>query len=356
MNILVIGKFSPDQFGFHIADTLKDMGHKVIQFDPSLEYKYSKTTIGRRLFQAKFFIYQAALNAGLLTAHRIKKFSKILNSKKVDLTICTHDYLSPEEVQLIKKKSFSPIIMWFPDAIAYSNKAYYMISDYDYIFFQDPYAVYILKNQYNKKNILYLPECCNPKYHKFVETNQDDFIKFNCDISTYGSAHNYRTFFFSQLLTFNYKIKIWGPKPPIWLKDNRSLSLYQGEYITNEVKAKSIILSKINLNTLFPGGVFGLNARAFEIAGTGGFQMIHWRAGLAELFDDGKELVSFNNFDELIEKIEYYLPREELRKEIGIAGQTRAYKDHTYQKRLTTILDVVFNNGKAFDIPDRIKK
>ena len=356
MNILVIGKFSPDQFGFHIADTLKDMGHKVIQFDPSLEYKYSKTIIGRRIYQTKFFIYNAALNAGLLTSHRIKKLTKILRTKKIDLIICTYDFLFPDEIERIKQITNAAVTLWFPDAISNFNKAFFLISEYDYLFFKDPYIVQILTENYNKKNVFYLPECCDPKYHKSIILNETDIKKYGCDITTFGSPHNFRTLFFIQLLEFNYEIKIWGNQPPVWLRDNKIKSLYTGEYVFYENKAKAVLAAKININTLHPSEILGLNSRTFQIAGIGGFQLIHWRPTLSNFFEDGKELVSFRNFDELLEKIEYYLPREELRKEIGTAGQFRAYKDHTYQKRLKTLIDVVFNHGQAFDIPDLTKK
>lgn len=349
MNILVIGKFSPDQFGFHIADTFKDMGHDVVKFEPSLKYKHSKTIIGRRIYQTKFFVYNAVLNAGLLTSHRIKKLTKILRTKKIDLTICTHDFLFPDEIEKIKRITNAPLILWFPDAISNFNKAMFLISDYDYLFFKDTYIVKILNENYNKKNVYFLPECCDPKYHKSIILNETDKKKYGCDITTFGSPHSVRSLFFKQLLEFNYDVKIWGNQPPVWLKDKKIKSLYTGEYVFYENKAKAVLAAKININTLHPSEIMGLNSRTFEIAGIGGFQILHWRRGLSDLFEDGKEIVSFKNFDELIEKINFYLNNPEERKRIASAGQIRAYKDHTYQKRLTTIIDVVFNKGHAFD-------
>lgn len=343
MVILIIGKFSQDQFGFHISDSLKDIGHQTIEFDPSVKYKYSKTVFERRVYQVKALLVNNLVNTSWYRQFRVRRLKYILEKNKIDLTITTHDFLYPEEVTLIKEKTKSPLVMWFPDAIGYSNKAFFMISDYDKLFFQDPYIVNSLSKQYNKKNVFYLPECCNPKYHRTIELIQDDLNKFGCDITTYGSPHNYRSYFFSQLLEYNYEIKIWGNHPSIWLKNKKLRSLYTGEYVFNESKAKSVLSAKINLNTLVPGGIVGLNARAFEIAGIGGFQMIHWRPGLADLFEDGKEIVSFNNFDELIEKINYYLNRPEERELIAKAGQIRAYKDHTYNKRLETLLKIVFS-------------
>jgi len=350
MNILVIGKFSDDQFGFHISDTLKDLGNQTFEFDPTAKYKYSKTIIGRRIHQANQIMVNSLANTKYFIERRKKKLQKIIEANKIDLTIVTHDFLYPDEVELIKNKSKAPIVMWFPDGIGTASKALFMIADYNYVFFQDPYAVIILSNQYNKKNVLYLPECCNPKYHKTIRLSDKDLYKYECDITTYGNPHNYRSFFFSHLSDMNLNIKIWGHQPPIWQKDLKSRRLFQGEYLTNDEKSKAVFAAKINLNTLVPAGVYGLNARTFEIAGIGGFQMIQWRAGLSNLFDDGKELVAFKNFEELKEKIKYYLGNEAIRNKIANAGQKRAYNSHTYQHRLNLILNTIFSSAKGFEI------
>lgn len=351
MNVLIIGKFAEGQFGFHIADTLNDMGNIVFTYDPTYPVKYHRSSILRRMHQFNNLIYHNLLLTSTFRNFKRKKLYEIVQNNKIDLIICTHDFLYPDEVNTIKEISRAPIVMWFPDAIGYTNKALFMISDYDKIFFQDPYVVHRLKDQYNKKNILYLPECCNPKYHKNVNLNENDWTKYSCDISTYGNPHNYRSFFFNQLTNYNYIIKIWGHQPPVWLKSDKLKTLYKGEYLINEEKAKAVLASKINLNTLVPGGINGLNARTFEIAGIGGFQILHWRRGLSDLFEDGKELLSFNTFDELLEKINYYLPKDELRKEIAFAGQKHAYKEHTYSHRLNILFDTVFGSAKGFETP-----
>lgn len=349
MNILVIGKFSEGQFGFHISETLKEMGHTTITFVPLLESKSSKTKFGRRINQINHVIYNNLINTQIFRERRKNKLSKLIKKTKIDLTISTHDFLYPDEVDFIKTKTKAPVVMWFPDGIGYALKSFFIVSTYENLFFQDPYAVNVLRNQYNMKNVYYLPECCNPNYHKNIILTQQDFDKYNCDISTYGSPHNYRSFLFNQLRTLNLSIKIWGHLPPIWQTNEEIKSLYTGKYLVNEEKAKSVLAAKINLNTLVPVGIYGLNARAFEIAGIGGFQMIHWRAGLAELFEDGKEIVSFNTFDELIEKIKHYINKPEERNAIAKAGQIKAYNNHTYELRLKLLINTIFNNAKGYE-------
>jgi spore maturation protein CgeB len=352
MNVLIIGKFSAGQFGFHISDTLKDMGHSNIEFDPTLKYKYSRTTLGRRVHQLNHIIVNNLINTQYFKERRKNRLANILGDQKIDLTICTHDFLFHDEVDLIKAKSKSPVVLWFPDSFASFNKAFFLIADYDALFFKDPYIVKVLRDQYNKLNAYYLPECCNPKYHKSINLNDDDRKEYGCDITTYGSPHNIRTSFFVQLLNYDYNIKIWGNQPPIWLKDKKAKSLYTGVYVFNENKCKAVLAAKININTLLPGEVIGLNARTFETAGIGGFQIIQWRPGLAQLFNDGKELISFKNFDNLKTTISYFLDNEKERYDIAKRGQLRTYKEHTYQLRIQLMFDTIFNNKVGYEMPE----
>jgi len=344
MNIIVIGKFSNDQFGFHIADTLKDMGHIVFTYDPSFLYKYYNNLLLRRIHQINQTIYNNLLMINTFRNFNRKKLYEIVKEHKIELIICTHDYLYPYEVKKLKNNLRVKVVLWFPDSVANFNKASFLISDYDGLFFKDTYLVKVLREQYNKQNIYYLPECCNPKYHKNVVVQDKEKEFYEADISTYGSPHNIRTSFFFQLLKYNYKIKIWGHQTPIWLKDKELKALYKGVYVFNESKCKAVLAAKININTLHPSEINGLNARTFETAGIGGFQIIHWRPSLQDNFEDGKEIISFNNFDELIDKINYYLDKPNERATIARAGQLRAYKDHTYSHRIGVLFATIFDN------------
>lgn len=351
MNILIIGKFSVDQFGYHISDTLKDMGNSILEFDPTLKIKYSRTMIGRRLHQLNNLVANNLTNTQYFIEKRKKRIKKLISDSKIDLTISTHDFLLPDEVVLIKEKSKSPVVMWFPDSVANFGKAFFLIADYDALFFKDPYIVKVLTEQYNLKNVYYLPECCNPKFHKPLQLTQNDMNRYGCDITTYGSPHNIRSSFFIQLSQLNYSIKIWGHQPPVWLKDDKIKSLYTGEYVFNESKAKAVLAAKINLNTLHPTEIHSLNARTFEIAAIGGFQIMHWRPTILDFFVENEEIIFFNDFDELESKISFYMNETVARKKIAINARQRANNDHTYVKRLQLMIETVFENAAGYLMP-----
>lgn len=82
--------------------------------------------------------------------------------------------------------------------------------------------------------------------------------------------------------------------------------------------------------------------RTFAVAGCGGFQLMDdTRPDLAQFFEPGKEVVTFSDAADLVEKIDYYLGHEAERAAIAGAAQARAAAEHTYLHRLRFILDLL---------------
>jgi spore maturation protein CgeB len=79
--------------------------------------------------------------------------------------------------------------------------------------------------------------------------------------------------------------------------------------------------------------------------------MIDWRPGLSQLFEDGKELITFRSLADLKQKIDYWLPREEERRAIALAGMRRAHKEHTYALRLGLLLDTLYGTQRGYPTP-----
>jgi spore maturation protein CgeB len=101
--------------------------------------------------------------------------------------------------------------------------------------------------------------------------------------------------------------------------------------------------ARICLNTLHFGEVNGLNCRAFELAACGGFQILSRVPALAEHFEPEVEVVTFGSVEELIEKSAYYLRNPAEAEAIAERGRLRAHRDHSYENRLTRILNVALD-------------
>lgn len=340
MNILVIGKFYPEGFAQHISQTLTLMGHFVVEYQPGQSYKIPKGKVSIFFTKLRHVYGSYVENLPFAEKAALKKLEATLGNTKIDLTVVCHDFLTPNAVYLIKKKTNAPIVMWFPDHIAAIKKAMFLVSDYDHLFFKDPYMVDLFRNEYSK-NAFYLPECCNPIYHNQFELSESDKKKYACDISTAGGLHAPRLAFFSQLTDLGYDIKIWGSPAPRWIQGHEKvISYFQKEFVVFEDKSKSFAASKIVLNNLYPGEIQGVNVRTFEIAAANAFQLVNYRPRLNELYSE-EEIVSFRNVGELLEKINYYLKNEVERRSIAQRAFIRTHQEHTYEKRLSQMINTV---------------
>lgn len=79
-------------------------------------------------------------------------------------------------------------------------------------------------------------------------------------------------------------------------------------------------------NALY-GRIRGMKLRPFEIYAAGGMCISEFSISLAECFEDGKEIIFFNNPEEMLEKINYYLENEEEANQIAEAGRTKVLKN-----------------------------
>ena len=95
------------------------------------------------------------------------------------------------------------------------------------------------------------------------------------------------------------------------------------------------------LNTLHPAEVEGVNARLFEAAGCGAAVLTEFRPVLPDLFNIDHEVLTFNDFDELVDQATRLLNEVGLGQRLGDAAALRAHRDHTYDVRLAAILERV---------------
>lgn len=107
--------------------------------------------------------------------------------------------------------------------------------------------------------------------------------------------------------------------------------------------AKIVVGDTLQINFDYP---YYYSDRAFEVPGRGGFSLFPNIKGLEECYEDGKEIVLYEhgNFEDLKDKIDYYLVHDEEREAIRKAGFERTKRDHTYVERWKFILETVAKN------------
>ena len=349
MNVLIIGKFYPEGFAEHIAETLADMGHVPHRYESGPGYTLTSNRWLRRGNQlvaaAHAFYSKTAIYQGRST----KQLLAFVAGKEIGLTIVCYDFLTPFQVAELRRVTRSPVVLWFPDAVSNFRGMMFLAAPYDALFFKEPFAVRIIREELGR-NAFYLPECCNPRYHRPLAVTAEEQMRYGCEISTAGNLHAARVAFFSQLT--DYDVKIWGPGSPTWLDTTVISKMIQHHFVANEEKSKCFVSSKIVINNLHPAEVFGTNVRTFEVAATGSFQLVSWRPGLSQLFVENEEIVAFRGMSDLKQKIDHFLVNDAERRRIGLNGQRRTLGEHTYEKRLQLLLQTTFDGARGFPMSD----
>ena len=148
----------------------------------------------------------------------------------------------------------------------------------------------------------------------------------------------YRTNIIKQMLPFNP----WLFGDEGW----RSLikpgnGIYKGK-INNRIELPAVYTnSGININITVPQLRDSLSHRAFEIPACQGFLLSDYRNEAKNFFELDKEIVCFKNYNDLQDKISYYLKHPQERERIASNGYKRVIEEHTYVNRLKKMISTL---------------
>jgi spore maturation protein CgeB len=96
----------------------------------------------------------------------------------------------------------------------------------------------------------------------------------------------------------------------------------------------------VNRHIRFAEG-FANNMRLFEATGVGALLLTEDAPNLGDLFEPGREVVSYDGPEDLMEKLGHYLGHDDQRREIAAAGQARTLREHTYANLMTRLAGIL---------------
>ncbi|HEV2700867.1 MAG TPA: glycosyltransferase [Steroidobacteraceae bacterium] len=244
--------------------------------------------------------------------------------------------LSPKTLAKLRTVTQAPMACWCQDPLIALGRQFMLAAGYDTVFVKDRYMQDVFSRMIRSTTFRYLPEACNPRVHRPIDLSAADQAAYGCEVMIAGTLYYYRQEILRQISEFD--LRVWGARPG-WLLF-RLAGRHGGRAVVMEEKAKAMRAARICLNTLNFSEVNGMNCRAFEIAGCGGFQLMSSVPVITEHFDPGVELVTFDSVDDLRGKIRHYLDNPQQAAQIALRGQQRAHRDHTYEARLGEILRI----------------
>ncbi len=274
---------------------------------------------------------------------------KLIKEFKPDFILYTKFELPAETIEDLKH--FGKVIQWYPDvAMPESLLPYVTIAD---VFFTMSAGLVKTYKQYNR-NVFWLTQAFEPSFFQIKNISSEDINEFSSDITfvgTFGSRPYYlrRRKYLKRVVKENFKLKWWGPRMPrkistiplILGKLGRS---YGHKFIWGEEYAKVAKLSKIFLAFDAAPYIYkSMSDRMYMTVGCGAFYMCEYVNGIEEILEPGKEIVTFQSEQEMIDMIKYYLENDGLRMRIADAGRKRVLREHTYEIRTRQMLEILEN-------------
>jgi spore maturation protein CgeB len=324
VRIGVIGQIAQDNFADNIVDALQRMGHSVTQLGSARP---------RYRHQLSNWITMTARGA-------LPGFDELAQQRIIrtaidaccEIIINLDASLMPGIVSQLSRRGIR-IAFWFPDAVANMGRQLMLLAPYDALFFKEPHVVEHLHANLGLP-VYYLPEACNPRWHRpFTAAGTEPYLVIA------GNMYPSRVKLLERLIAKGIPLKLYGSKLPRWLGETPVQEAHTGRCIVREEKARVFRSAAGVLNTLHPAEIAGVNARLFEATGCGAAVITEFRPTVPELFAVGDEVLVFHDFDELVDQATRLLDEAGLTATLGDAATQRAHRDHTYDLRLSFILE-----------------
>lgn len=334
--------------GMYCTDALRELGHTVEVFNaPPFLDAYTNLR-NMNISQERFTSLEQSFIQ--LLSHAIYAQAEHF---KPDLILCMAQ--APLNRNILKKFKQDKIktAMWFVEDFQVFPYWQSIAPLYDY-FFVIQKEVFLSKLQtIGVENAYYLPLAADPNFHKEESLSAKEQEYYGADLGFMGAGYPNRRMAFRGLLRYDFKI--WGSD---WDGDALLAKYLQknGERVTPEESVKIYNANKINLNLhssvqakeLIKQGDF-VNPRTFELASMQAFQLVDKRELMDELFvcadlnnpNENAELATFSTMEELHENINFYLKYPEKRLQIAKNARKRIEKEHTYVKRMQTLLECI---------------
>jgi spore maturation protein CgeB len=331
LTILVCCPMQDGQSGVFIHDTLIEMDYNVAYFD----WRRVTETHGVE-----------GMNKELVNA---------INTLKPDITIIAKGIgIGAETIMQMRMAHDHYIVGWMFDCTLGPHEIYEvppymdMIKQLDtyYCFSQD--NVEKLGERGVKTKLLPQSNYAIQYYPEIVNSVQKR--KWGADvvfIGNVGGLHPNRNRILEKIWNEGIDLKLYGHvlwkdgEEPEWVKD-----CHTGYAVYGDQHNKVVSCSKIVLGIdAFPDRESSWSLRLYKVMGAGGFYLNTHTKGIDKVFKVGEEIETYDNEDDLIEKIMYYLQNDDKREEIAENGKKAIDKDHQQEQRLKIIIDDYESRG-----------
>jgi spore maturation protein CgeB len=290
----------------------------------------------------RYIMPSAEYVGGLWEAQRSQQLISVCSSFRPDIIlILKGETIQPHTLSALRASGRKIVSWWLDDPLQYKNVVP-QLEFLDVLFVYDRGRFSELAGL-GAPTLVYLPCAFDPTvYHpQVVEPALNKSL--DCTIAFIGSYYPARGALLQQLYGLDVRVGVWGYD---WANATEIKSFpdgtWRGAGLLSLDAAKVYNLAKICPNLHHSQTCLGgLNLRTFEIPAAGGFELVDHVNGIEDLFEIGREMITYRSPEHFRELVDYYLASPEKRGAIAEQGRIRVLRDHTYEQRLLTMLDVL---------------
>jgi spore maturation protein CgeB len=239
-------------------------------------------------------------------------------------------------------------VLWFMEDYLRFTYWQSMSRFYDFVFTIQKGECLDLIKQAGAGEVHYLPAACDPIVHAPRNLTAEEKQEWGSKYSFVGAGYHNRQQVFASFADLPFKL--WGTEWPGCKPFDRMIQK-EGQRLTPDEYTKIFCGTDVNINLhssnerdgVDPFGDF-VNPRTFELAACGAFQLVDERSLLSEVFEVGKEVITFSSPQDLREKMAYYADRPEERRAIAEASRKRVLNEHTYAHRIQQMLSIIYSS------------
>jgi len=316
MRILIIGKQNHLHWVENVYDAFKKLSYNV-------NYLFTNKQGNFNDFNRNFL---KIFNKNLSKNYSLNCLNKKILEFSPDIIFVVSPFMYDIKfTEMIESIDSCLKIGWVGDIFSSEHKA---ISDkYDKLYFTDSYFLEMAE-MFKFKNYSYLPLAANSNIFYDKKLIRNDNLLF------IGNPTKERIDLFFNI---NKDVKLIGSKwKNINLKNNieivkKDISIYE---VAEEYNKSNFVLNlKHSLNV-----INGLNMRTFEVPACGACLIQDYVKDLELNFDLDKEVVTYNNVEELTDLYEKLRKEKKLTKQIIEHSSLNVHSNHLYTNRINKII------------------
>ncbi len=368
--------FQSDLWRHNLYLSLVNLGHDVVEFDYDLYETFLNVDSTDPQQQAFIETNRPKVTEGL-----VRQIRTAHNLKPVDLFF-SYFYdacVLPEAIDEIRSMGITTV-NWYCNGSYQLHLVSEIAPHYDWCLVPEKFRLkdYVAMGA----NPIYCQEAANPQIYKRHD------LPVAYDVTFIGQANGDRPSYIQYLRERGIDVRVWGkgwpmiPRPQttparpsllqraqgiggrlLTSEGRKSLAsrlvrnknpegespqlpaqpttvVYGGGTLSDDEMIRMYSRSKISLGFSTCGDtnrtderIMQIRLRDFEVPMSGGFYMVEYMEELEEFFEIGKEIVCYNDREDLADKIKYYLDHDSERETIRLAGHQRCLRDHTWTKR-----------------------